>query len=339
MLKTTAAILWLLAAPALLYAQLGGESAYSFLRINPSAKSAALGGVAVAPMHNDVAMAAQNPALLDSTMHRRVSLTYLGYLAGISYGSLAAAWHRSDIGTLGISLVSLSYGSFSNTDETGERFGNFNVNEFAAGLLYSRSVWYGVTLGAELNTIISQLERYNSRGMALNIGARYQSPDRLLNATLTFKNIGFQLTPYAEGKRGKLPFEVQLAVAKKFEKAPFGISFSLNDLQSLSVYNSTEEQYRSFDGSVQAKSALSKIGSELMSHVAVGVQVIPSKYFFAMGGYNFRRRNELKVGEYSGAIGFSFGFGVRLKYFELSYGRAVYQSGQGGNHIGLIVKL
>jgi len=58
-----------------------------------------------------------------------------------------------------------------------------------------------------------------------------------------------------------------------------------------------------------------------------------------MGGYNFRRRNELKVGEYIGAIGFSFGFGVRLKYFELSYGRAVYQSGQGGNHIGLIVKL
>jgi hypothetical protein len=235
--------------------------------------------------------------------------------------------------------VSLNYGSFSNTDETGEQFGNFNVNEFAIGLLYSRSVWHGVTLGAELNTIISQLERYSSCGVALNIGARYQSPDRLLNATLTFKNIGFQLTQYTEGSRGKLPFEVQLAAAKKFEKAPFGISLSLNDLQSFSVYNDTDEQYRSFDGSVQSKSVLSKIGNELMSHVAVGAQIIPSKYFFVMGGYNFRRRNELKVGEYSGAIGFSFGFGIRLKYFELNYGRAVYQSGQGGNHIGLIVKL
>jgi len=339
MLKKTTVILWLFATPTLLCAQLGGESAYNFLKINPSAKSAALGGVAVASMHNDISMVAQNPALLDSSMHRKVSLTYLGYLAGISHSSLAAAWHRNDIGTLGVSLVSLDYGSFTSTDEENVPLANFNANEFAVGLLYSRSVWYGVNLGAELNTIISQLERYRSYGMALNVGARYQSPDRLLNATLTFKNVGFQLKPYTEGNTQKLPFEVQLAVAKKFEKAPFGISLSLNDLQSFSVYNNTDEQYRSFDGSTQTKSTLSKIGSELMSHVAVGVQVIPSKYFFVMGGYSFRRRNELKVGESNGATGFSFGFGIRLKYFELNYGRAAYHAGQGSNHIGLIVKL
>jgi len=337
MLKKTAAILLSLLPAAPLFAQLGGESTYNFLRVNPSAKASALGGVAVAPMYNDVSMAAQNPALLDSSMHRRVSLTYLGYPAGISHGSLAAAWHSRDIGTLGMSLVCLSYGSFNNTDEWGEDFGKFSASELAVGLLYSRIVWHGVSLGAELKAIASQLERYRSYGMAMSVGVRYQLPDHLFNASLTFKNIGFQLTQYTEGNRLKLPFEVQLSAAKKFEKAPFGISLALNDLQSLCVYNSTEEQYSSFDGNAKKESAISRIGNELMSHIAVGVQIIPSKYFFVMGGYNFRRRNELKVGESSGITGFSFGFGVRLKYFELTYGRAAFQAGQGSNHVGLII--
>jgi hypothetical protein len=339
MLKKIAGLLFLLPTAAPLFAQLGGESTYNFLKVNSSVKSAAMGGTAVAPLHNDVSMVAQNPALLDSAMHSNVSLTYLGYPAGISHSSLAAAWHKNDVGTLGLNFTSLNYGAFEHTDEVGEELGNFSVNEFAIGLLYARSVWRGVSLGAQLNTIISQLERYKSYGMAMNIGARYQSPDGLLNATLSLKNIGYQLTPYTENVRGKMPFEVQLAVAKKFEKAPFGLSLSLNDLQSFSVYNSTEEQYSSMDGSSQEKSTLAKMGSELISHVSVGVQIIPSKYFFIMGGYNFRRRNELRVGESSGATGFSFGFGIRLKHFDISYGRATYHAGQAGNHFGLILKL
>ncbi len=339
MLKRTAAILLFFLSSASLYAQLGGETTYNFLKINPSPKSAALGNVGIAPLHSDVTMVAQNPALLDSSMHRNFSLTYLNYFAGISHSSLSGAWHLDHVGTIGLNIVSLNYGNFDSTDENGEYFGTFNANEFAIGMLYSREIWHNVSLGAELNTIISQLERYNSVGMAVNLGARYYSDSKLFNATLTFKNIGFQLKPYTDGNREKLPFEIQLAVAQKFEKAPFGITLSLNDLQSFNVYNDTEEKSSLIDGRTTQESTISKIGNELMSHVAIGVQVIPSKYFFIMGGYNFRRRNDLKVGDTSGMTGFSFGFGLRLKYFELNYARATYHVGQGSNHIALIVKL
>ncbi len=339
MLKKTAIILLLTIASARVCAQIGGESTYNFLKVNPSAKSAALGGVSLSPMYNDVGMVTQNPALLDSGMHRDISLTYLHYVAGISHSSLAGAWHQKGVGTLGLSFVSLNYGSFDGYDEEGADMGTFNANEFDLGLHYSRNVWRNVSLGATLNTIISQLERYNSFGMALNVGARYHSHNNLFNATLALKNIGYQLKPYTEGNHEKLPFEIQLSMAQKFENAPFGISLSLNDLQSFNTYTNTEESQTSLDGREQQESGLTKAGKELLSHVAVGVEIIPSKYFFIMGGYNFRRGNELKVGEKSGGTGFSFGLGLRLKYVELNYAHAIYHLGGANNHFGLILRI
>lgn len=339
MLKKIAAILLFFSLAAPLSAQLGGESAYNFLKLNPSAKSAAMGSVGIAPMYSDVSMTAQNPALLDSSMHRKFSLTYLNYFAGISHSSLSGAWNRNEIGTFGVNLVSLNYGSFDGASDEAVDEGTFSVNQFALGLLYSREVWHGVSLGAELNTIVSQMERYTSVGMAVSVGVRYRTPDKLLNTTLAFKNVGFQLKQYTDNSREKVPFEIQFSLAKKFAKAPFGISFSLNDLQSFNTYYKTSENEQLMDGTVADESVVSKIGNEFLSHVAIGLQIIPSQYFFVMAGYNFRRHNDLKVGDSSGMTGFSFGFGLRLKYFELNYARATYHAGQGSNHFGITIKL
>ncbi|MDR1342434.1 MAG: type IX secretion system protein PorQ [Prevotellaceae bacterium] len=345
MLKKTGAIFLFFALAATpLLAQLGGESTYNFLKINASPKSAALAGSCLTPLHSDVGMAPHNPALLDSSMHNSYALTYLAYLAGISHSSLAGAWRAGSMGMLGASVVSLNYGSFEARDEAGEESGRFSANEFAVGLHYSRSVFSSffssssVNLAASLNTVISQLERYSSYGVALNLGARYRSADKLLNATLSFKNIGMQLKPYREGNREKLPFEIQLGVAKKLERAPIGFSATLNDLQSFSVYNNTQEQDNVLDGSQQGESVAAKIGKEFMSHLSLGVEVAPSKYFYAMAGYSYRRSNELSIAEGGAGTGFSFGLGILLKYFELTYARAIYHAGGATNHFGIVLK-
>lgn len=321
-----------------LSAQIGGESTYNFLKIGSSPKSAALAGSCLAPLYNDVGMTPQNPALLDSNMRNTYALTYLAYLAGISHSSVAGAWRAGNAGMLGASIVSLNYGSFDARDEVGEEAGQFNANEFTVGLHYSRSVLRFLNVGVVLNTVISQLERYHSYGMALSFGARYRSADELLNATLSFKNVGMQLKPYREDNRENLPFEIQLGFAKKLEKAPLGFSATLNDLQSFGVYNSTQEEGNALNASKQSANVMTKVGREFLSHLSLGVEVAPSKYFYVMGGYNFRRSNELSIAEGQSGAGFSFGLGILLKYFELSYARAVYHAGGATNHFGIVLK-
>jgi hypothetical protein len=340
MLRKTGIILFLAALlwRPLLSAQTGGESTYNFLKIGASPKSAALAGSCVAPLHNDVGMTPQNPALLDSSMHNTYALTYLAYLAGISHSSAAGAWRAGRSGTLGASIVSLNYGSFDAQDEAGEAAGQFSANEFTAGLHYSRSVLSFLSVGVALNAVASQLERYTSYGAALNLGARYRSADGLLNATLSLKNAGVQLKPYRADNRERLPLEIQLGFAKKLERAPLGFSVTLNDLQSLSVYNDTQEEDNMIGSSNQSAGVATKIGREFLSHLSLGVEVAPSKYFYLMGGYNFRRSNELSIAEARNGTGFSFGLGILLKYFELSYARAVYHAGGATNHFGIVLK-
>ncbi|MDR3189105.1 MAG: type IX secretion system protein PorQ [Prevotellaceae bacterium] len=339
MLKKAGVIFLLLASAAHpLLAQIGGESTYNFLKIASSPKSAALAGACLAPLYNDVGMAPQNPALLDSSMRNTYALTYLAYLAGISHSSLAGAWRAGSAGTLGASIVNLSYGSFDAWDEAGEEAGRFSANELAVGLHYSRSVLSFLSVGVTLSAVASQLERYSSYGLTVGLGARYRSADGLLNATLSFKSLGVQLKPYREDNRESLPFEIQLGVAKKLERAPLGFSASLNDLQSFSVYANAQEEDNTLNASRQGASTMTKIGRELLSHLSLGVEVAPSKYFYVMGGYNFRRSNELSVAESRSGAGFSFGVGILLKYVEISYARAIYHVGGATNHFGVVLK-
>ncbi|MDR0413912.1 MAG: type IX secretion system protein PorQ [Prevotellaceae bacterium] len=336
--KTGVILLFFVLTATPLLAQLGGESTYNFLKINASPKSAALAGSCLTPLHNDVGMTSHNPALLDSNMHNTYALTYLAYLAGISHSSLAGAWRAGSAGMVGASIVSFNYGSFEGWDEIGEEHKRFDANEFVVGLHYSHSVLSFLSVATSFNTVISQLERYSSYGMAVNLGVRYHSADGLLNATLSLKNIGAQLKPYREGNREHLPFEIQLGVAKKLERAPLGFSIALNDLQSFNVYNNTKEQDNVLDRNRQSESVAAKIGKEFMSHLSLGVEVAPSKYFYAMAGYNFRRSNELSIAEGGRGTGFSFGLGITLKRLELIYARAIYHSGSATNHFGIVLK-
>ena len=338
MLRKTGVIFILLGLASLpLSAQIGGESTYNFLKVGSSPKSAALAGSCLAPLYNDVGMTPQNPALLDSSMHNTYALTYLAYLAGISHSSVAGAWRAGRSGTLGASIVCLNYGSFDARDELGEDAGAFGANEFTAGLHYARSVLSFLRVGVVLNAVVSQLERYSSYGTALSLGARYHSADGLLNATLSLKNVGLQIKPYREDNRERLPLEIQLGLAKKLERAPLGFSATLNDLQSFSVYNDTQEEDNMSGAGRQNAGLATKIGRELLSHLSLGVEVAPSKHFYLMGGYNFRRSNELALAEGRNGTGFSFGAGILLKYFEICYARAIYHAGGATNHFGVVL--
>ncbi len=65
-------------------------------------------------------------------------------------------------------------------------------------------------------------------------------------------------------------------------------------------------------------------GDKLMRHIVIGGEFLITKNFFLRAGYNYQRRKELKIPEKRGSTGFTFGFGLRIYKFHLSYGRALY---------------
>ncbi|MDR3329380.1 MAG: type IX secretion system protein PorQ [Prevotellaceae bacterium] len=340
MLKKLSAILALTALTcAPLAAQAGGESIYRFLQLPASPHAAALAGAGLAPLGNNVGMVPQNPALLDSAMHLTLHAAYLASFADVAHSSLSGAWHAAGVGTFGVSFAGLSYGQLAELSEAGEELGQFSASELAVALHYARSVARFLSVGASITAISSQLERYSSYGAALSVGARYRSADGLFNATLSLKNAGLQLKPYREGNREPLPFEIQLCLAQKLERAPLGFAVTFNDLQTFDLYHSTGTATTSLNGEAQGESAALKVGKELLSHLSLGVMVAPSKYFCLMGGYSYRRSSELAVGESSGGAGFSFGFGLLLKYVELRYARATYQAGASSNQLSLLLNI
>jgi len=56
-------------------------------------------------------------------------------------------------------------------------------------------------------------------------------------------------------------------------------------------------------------------------------------------GYNYKRRQEMKMNSWPGMVGFSFGFGFRIKKFHMAYGRSSYHLAGGSNHFSLTTNL
>ena len=67
----------------ILLAQVSGRGTYQFLNLPTSARTTALGGKTAALDESDLSVVFQNPALLDSNMHNNLTLSYVGYYAGV----------------------------------------------------------------------------------------------------------------------------------------------------------------------------------------------------------------------------------------------------------------
>jgi hypothetical protein len=70
-----------------------------------------------------------------------------------------------------------------------------------------------------------------------------------------------------------------------------------------------------------------------MRHVVVGGELSPSRNFSLRLGFNYQRRKELKVDSKLSTVGICWGFGFRIKQFNLSYSRARYHLAGSPNNI------
>jgi hypothetical protein len=316
-----------------LYAQIGGGKTYNFLNLPASARVTALGGTLLSTKGNDISLALTNPALFSDTMNNNVSLNYVNFFADINYGYVAYAKKIKKNHNVAGAIQYLNYGKFNNTDEYGNINGTFSASDMSINISYARPVAdSNLTCGVTLKSIYSNLNNTTSWGSALDIGWMYVIPKYGLGLGAMIKNAGIQWTTYApDSKREKLPFEMQLGCSKKLRHAP--VIFSL-------TYQNMERWSMKYTDTAAAKySKIKNFGGNLMRHLVIGGELNITKNFFVRVGYNFQRREELKFAAKKGLSGISFGLGMRIYKFQLSYGRASYNIAGAANTFSIVCDL
>jgi len=309
------------------YAQIGGSKTYQFLTLPNSARIAALGGNFLAIKDNDISLAIANPSLITDKMDNKLAVNYVNYFSDINYGFAAYAHHFNKFGTFVGSIQYINYGTFTYADATGLTSGTFKAGEYALNIGWAKMLDSNFSLGSNLKIINSNFEIYNSFGTAVDIAATYNNSAKRFTASFMLKNIGRQLSYYTDGNRENLPFEIQFGLSKKLKHAPFRFSLLINHLEKWDItYEdplNPSEKTDPLTGEKIIKSEASVFADKLMRHVVAGVEFVPSESFNIRLGYNYQRRQEMKVESALSTVGFSWGFGFRVSKFYLSYANVI----------------
>ena len=321
--------------------QIGGRGTYDFLNLSYSPRSAALGSKTATLDEIDPGIVLTNPAHLNHELHHYAELSYVSYFAGIQYGFASYFRDAGNIGTFGVGIQYVNYGSFIEADVTGQITGNFSGSDMALNLIYAKTFDSLLTVGINIKPIYSHLEAYSSFGICADIGVSFTNRAKLFSAAVVARNIGTMLKTSTPNTYENLPFEIIASISQKLQHAPFRFVGTFQQLQTAGLYyNRPVNNLTVFGDETQTSpSTFEQIGSELISHLILGVEFVPVKSFYLRGGYNFQRRNELKIEERTSLVGFSWGVGIKLKKLNINYSRATYHLAGASNHFSISTNL
>ena len=319
-------------------AQIGGEFTYQFLELTNSARIAALGDNQIAINDStDLNLPFHNPAALKKSMQNKILVNYVNYLTDINYGYASYAKSFDKIGNFALGMHYINYGKFREATETGELTGNtFKAAEYAFGIIYSNN-YKRLNYGVTLKPVLSSFESYQSFGIAFDFGVSMASKNQLTNVSLVGRNLGAQITTYYNiGNREPIPFNLQAGLSTRLKHAP--IIFSLN-MQHLTNWRLAKAETTQSDDINDFYEQNESFGKQFMRHLIIGAEILPSENFIIRAGYNYQRRQELKYEEKLSLVGFSFGFGVKIKRFHLDYGISQYHIAGTSNLFSLAVNI
>lgn len=320
--------------------QKGGENVYSFLRLTNAARVAALGGFNVSNPDEDINLVFHNPALLSVAMDQHMNLNYINYYAGVNYGYTSYAFDNEKLGMFAGGIHYVDYGTFERADEYGNFNGTFRASEYALNLIHARSIIDSVlTVGVNLKPVFSVYERYTSLGLVADVGLFYKLKRTNTSMGLVLKNMGLQITSFS-GTRESVPFEIQAGITQALAHAPFRFNIQLQHLERWDLtYEVEEDDNFIFGGQEEVTNRFDIFADKLMRHAVFGVEFLLGESFHLDLGYNYKRRQEMKMNDLPGMVGFSWGFGFRINRFHVAYGRSTYHLAGGTNHFSITTDL
>jgi hypothetical protein len=321
-------------------AQNGGKSSFPLLNFNFSARLAGIGGYSNSSRDFDASQGIVNPSLINSTMAGYYSINQGLLASGINFGQLATVIPLKK-GFLLPSIRYINYGEFKGTDATGYLTNNFSAFEYVAGAGYGYQLNPSFSIGINVNVIGSHLETYSSFGLSSNFGASYSSENKLFSLSILAKNIGYQLKSYVSANRSSLPIDIQMSTSIKLKHAPFRFSIIAHHLNEWDITYFDPTIAPSIDG-LTGETILNTgagFGEILARHFAYQIELITTGFLQLRVGFDYNRRQELKLEEQPGMSGFSLGLGLKFKRINIDYGFNIYSKAGFCNTLGISSKL
>lgn len=313
------------------FAQIGGGSTFDFLDRTNSARVAAMGGDILAINDNDISLVLTNPSLIKPEMNNTVALDFVTLSTAYDYGDVMYARSFNKIGNFVGTFQFINYGSLTYADIAGNTSGTFTAGEYALTLGWGRTLTPHFSIGANGKLVYSQLESYHSSGIAVDVAGSYNTLDDIFSASIVARNIGYQVVPYIPGTHDPLPFEMQIGLAARLKHLPVRLSLLYNDLErwALAYYDplNPANQIDPITGQAKKQTDIGKFTDELMRHIVIGAEITIAKAFSIRVGYNYRLRKEMELYDHTALSGFTYGFGLRIKMFTLSFARCTYMAG------------
>lgn len=148
-----------------------GTTSANFLEIGYGAAGNSMGDAYVS-MVNDISSVYWNPAGLGLMEKNEAMFTYQPWFADITTSLASAGLVVDGIGTLALSLTTVSYGEMDVTtlamqDGTGEKF---SANDVAIGLSYGRKLAEWFSFGATAKYVSSSIWHTSAQAMVVDLG-------------------------------------------------------------------------------------------------------------------------------------------------------------------------
>lgn len=318
---------------------LGGSNTYNFLRFPASPQLAAHGGLNVSTASNDLSLAFQNPAQLDSSMHSQMAANFNNLYNGLKNYHWMLAYRSEKLQTnFAASILFFDYGATTQTDASGNILGSFKPRDYAIQITASRKYLTKWNYGVSAKYISSNYGLYRSNAVAADVGLLYKDSAAFLQIGLVAMNMGVQIKKYNDAVPEELPFDVVFGISKQLEKAPIRFSLTAHHLHQFDIFynDTTFNNDNGFPNSKNKKLTVEK----LFQHFVFSTQLLLGQRVEVTVGYNVMRRSELRITNVpNGLTGFSLGVGAILPKLQVRYARSYFQNTTAYNQIGINLPL
>ena len=159
--------------------------------------------------------------------------------------------------------------------------------------------------------------------------------------TTMVKNAGIQFKGYYNKQRSPLPAEFQIAGSYKLSHAPFRFSVLVHHLNKWNITYVDPNLLPTVDAltgdSIPVKYA--GFGEKLARHFTYSVEILASKNIHLRFGFDYQKRQEMKLEVRPGIAGLTFGLGFYFKKISIDYGFSVYSRAGFNNMLTLSTNL
>lgn len=299
-----------------------GSTAYNFLNISSSSHIYGLGGVNISLIDDDINVTDQNPALLGPEIEKQLGVNYMRYIGESNFAGARFGMAASERSAWAAFMQYFDYGKMTSADVGGNITGTFSVKDICFGATYSHDITDRLRGGISLKGIYSAYDEYSAFAVGADLGINYFDPDRDLSLSLVVANLGGQVKRFNESY-DRLPIDVRLGWTKMLSAMPVRLS--------VTAWNLTKWNLPYYDfGDGSAGSEVKKkdsFGSNLMRHLVLAAEFVPSDKFYVGIGYNYKTRTDMSTFSRSFLSGFSLTAGLNVRRFGLGVAFAQPHSG------------